>query len=144
MPQVLVDTSVLYAAAYPRDRSHDDALPILHGINDGTLPEGTILEFVLAETLNGLTRKAGHAIAVDFLNRIEANERFEIESLTAAQFATAKRLFRQYQRLSFVDASIVALAQASGVEYLYAFDDDFDGIEGLTRLATARNPYDPT
>ncbi len=144
MPQALVDTSVLYAAAYPRDRAHDDALPILHGINDGTLPEGTILEFVLAETLNGLTTKAGHAIAVDFLNRIEANERFEIKSLTAAQFATAKRLFRQHQGLSFVDASIVALAQASGVKYLYAFDDDFDGVDGLIRLATARNPYDPT
>lgn len=33
MPRALVDTSVLFAAAYRRDSAHEDALPILRGID---------------------------------------------------------------------------------------------------------------
>lgn len=143
MPRALVDTTVLFAAAYRHDGTHDDALPILTGIDTADLPEAVILECVLAETLNGLTTHAGHDAAVDFLDRIEENTRFHIESLTADAFATAKALFRQYERFSFVDACIVAYMQAEGFGYLYAFDDDFDAAADVYRLNTATNPYQP-
>ncbi len=39
MPRALVDTSVLFAAVYQRDSAHADALPILRGTDDGSLPE---------------------------------------------------------------------------------------------------------
>jgi predicted nucleic acid-binding protein len=55
MPRALVDTTVLFAAAHRRDSAHEDALPILQGIDTGALPEAVVLEYVLAETLNGLT-----------------------------------------------------------------------------------------
>lgn len=143
MPRALVDTTVLFAAAYRRDGTHDDALPILTGIDAAELPEAVILDYVLAETLNGLTTHAGHYAAVDFLDRVEENTRFHIESLTADAFATAKALFRQYERFSFVDACIVAYMQAEGLGYLYAFDDDFDVAADVYRLDTATNPYQP-
>ena len=143
MPRALVDTTVLFAAAYRRDSAHDDALPILTGVDTGDLPEAVILDYVLAETLNGLTTHAGHDGAVDFLDRVEENARFHIDSLTADAFATAKALFRQHERFSFVDACIVAYMQAEGLGYLYAFDDDFDVAEDVYRLDVATNPYRP-
>lgn len=143
MPRALVDTTVLFAAAYRQDGSHDDALPILHGIDDGTLPEAVVLDYVLAETLHGLVTHAGHETAVDFLDRIEANPRFHLDALTTDAFATGKAVFRQHDPLSFVDACLVAYLHAEGLGYLYAFDDDFDAIEGCSRLDTATNPYDP-
>jgi len=45
MPRALVDTTVLFAAAYRRDGAHDDALPILRGIDTGTLPEAVVLDY---------------------------------------------------------------------------------------------------
>jgi hypothetical protein len=102
-----------------------------------------ILDYVLAETLNGLTTHAGHDAAVDFLDRIEENARFHIDSLNADELATTKALFRQYEQFSFVDASIVAYMQAEGLGYLYAFDDDFDAASDVYRLDTATNPYHP-
>ncbi|GAB3037420.1 PIN domain-containing protein [Natronobiforma cellulositropha] len=108
MPRALIDTTVLFAAAYRRDGTHDEALPILVGIDTADLPAVVILEYVLAETLNGLMTHAGHDAAVDFLDRIAENTRFHIDSLTADEFAAAKALFRQYERFSFVDASIVS------------------------------------
>ncbi|WP_331234175.1 PIN domain-containing protein [Natronorarus salvus] len=143
MPRALVDTTVLFAAAYRRDGAHRDALPILRGIDTADLPEAVILDYVLAETLNGLTTHAGHDAAVDFLDRIEENTRFHLDSLTADAFATAKALFRQFERFSFVDACIVAYMQTEGPGYLYAFDDDFDIAEDVYRLDTATNPYQP-
>ena len=143
MPRALVDTTVLFAAAYRRDGAHDDALPILQGVDDGTLPEAVVLDYVLAETLNGLTTHAGHDAATDFLDRVEENSRFHIDSLTGDEFATGKALFRQYERFSFVDACIVAYMQTEGLGYLYAFDDDFDVVEDVYRLDTPTNPYQP-
>ncbi|AAG20837.1 MULTISPECIES: PIN domain-containing protein [Halobacterium] len=144
MPRALIDTSVLFAAAYKRDDSHDTALPALHGIDTGTLPEAVVLDYVLAETLNGLTTHAGHDAAVDLLDRIEENARFHIDSLTTSALATGKALFRQHEPLSFVDACIVAYMQTEGLGHLYAFDDDFDAVEDIYRLGTATNPYNST
>ena len=143
MPRALVDTSVLFAAAYRRDSAHDDGLAILRGIDTAALPEAVVLDYVLAETLNGLTTHAGHDAGVDFLDRVEENARFHLDSLTADGLATAKALFRQYEGFSFVDASLVAYMQTEGLGYLYAFDDDFDAAEDVYRLDTATNPYQP-
>ena len=144
MPRALIDTTVLFAAAYRRDSAHGDALPILRGIDDGSLPEAVVLDYVLAETLNGLTTHAGHDAAVDLLDRLEENARFHIDSLSADAFASGKALFRQHGPLSFVDACIVAYMQTEGLGYLYAFDNDFDAADGVYRLDTATDPYEPS
>ncbi|WP_101298360.1 type II toxin-antitoxin system VapC family toxin [Halegenticoccus soli] len=141
MRRALVDTTVLFAAVYPRDAHHESALPILKGVDGGDLPEAIVLDYVLAETLNGLVRKASHDSAVDFLRRIEENSRFHPGRLTAESFARAKSVFRAYPGLSFVDAALVAHAQDEGIAYLYAFDDDFDAVDDLYRLDTATDPY---
>jgi predicted nucleic acid-binding protein len=143
MPRALIDTTVLFAAAYRRDSRHDDALPVLRGVDDGSLPEAVVLDYVLAETLNGVLTHTGHEVAVDFLDRIEENARFHIESLDNDTLSTGKALFRQHSTLSFVDACIVASMQTEEIEYLYAFDDDFDAAADVIRLETATNPYDP-
>ena len=143
MPRALVDTTVLFAAAYRRDSAHEDAIPILRGIDAADLPEAVIIDYVLAESLNGLTSHAGHESAVDFLNRLEENTRYHIDSLTADAFATAKALFRQYERLSFVDACLIAYMQVESLGYLYAFDHDFDVADDVYRLETASNPCKP-
>lgn len=144
MPRAVVDTSVLFAAAYRRDANHDDALALLQGFDSGDLPEAVLLDYVLAETVNGLLTHAGHEKSVDFLDRIEENSRFHVVSLSSDAFAAAKSLFRRYEPVSLVDACIVAYMQTNDISYLYAFDDDFDRIDGCSRLASATNPYEPT
>lgn len=143
MPRALFDTTVLYASVYRRDSKHDDALPILKGVDEGSLPEAVVLDYVLAEALNGLVTHAGHKAATDFLDRIEENARFHVESLNTDAFVSAKALFRRHESFSFVDACIVAYMQAEGLGYLYAFDDDFDAADDVYRLDRATNPYDP-
>lgn len=61
MPRALVDTSVLFAAAYRRDSAHGDALPILKGIDTADLPEAVILDY--ADTSS--VREVGRADVPD-------------------------------------------------------------------------------
>lgn len=102
-----------------------------------------MLDYVLAETLNGLTTHAGHDAATDYLDRIKENTRFHIDSLTGDAFAAGKALFRQYEQFSFVDACVVAYMQTEGLGYLYPFDDDFDAAADVYCHDTATNPYQP-
>lgn len=139
--RALVDTSVLFASAYRRDADHSVAREILAGVDEGRLPVGVVVDYVLAETLNGLTRVVGDGAAVEFLNRLEQNERFQIERLTATEFGRAGERFRRYEGLSFVDGAIAAFAAENGVDYLYALDDDFDRVESLSRLDRSVDPY---
>lgn len=143
MPRALLDTTVLFAGAYRRDGMHEQALPIVRGIDAGDLPEAVVIEFVLAETLNGLATHAGHEAAVDLLDRIEENTRFHVETLGRDTVATAKARFRSTEAFSFVDACLVAYMETEGLGYLYAFDDDFDRVSDVYRLETATNPYEP-
>jgi hypothetical protein len=141
MPEAVVDTTVLFAAAYPRDTRHEDGLGIVHGIDDGRLPEGVVVGYVLAETLNGLNERAGSRLADEFLTRLEENERFHLRHTNAGQFADAKALFRRYENLSFVDSLIVAYMRDEGIDYLYSFDDAFDATE--VRRIDGGNPFKP-
>lgn len=140
MQLALLDTSVLFGATYRRDSTREDAEPILRGVDDGTLPEAVVIDYVLAETLNSLTNKAGHDAAVDFLRRVESNVRFNVETITRDTFAAAKAEFRRHEPFSFVDACLVAHARATDLTYLYSFDDDFEAVDGITRLETPDDP----
>ena len=143
MAVAALDTTVLYAAADANDERHEDALPILRGIDAGSLPEGDVIEFVLGETLNGVVRNLSHGSAVDYLDRIEANGRFDISRLTTDAFATGKAIFRQRSQLSLVDGLIVGHMRDRGIRYLYSFDSGFDGIDDVTRLTRPENPFQP-
>ena len=143
MAVAALDTTVLYAAADASDLRHDDGLAIVSGVDEGSLPEGAVVDYVLGETLNGLVRNISHGSAVDYLDRIETNGRFEVDRLTTEAFASGKAVFRQHERLSLVDGLIVGYMRGRGLEYIYSFDAGFDGIGGITRLSTADNPYAP-
>lgn len=143
VPLAVLDTTVLYAGADASDARHDEALPILRGVDDGSLPEGSVVDFVLGETLNGLVRNVSHASAVDYLDRLEANARFDIDRPNADAFATGKDVFRRHRRLSLVDGLVVGYMRERDLEFIYSFDAGFDGVGGVTRLSTADDPYAP-
>lgn len=92
--------------------------------------------------LNYLQARSTHAVAVETLDALVESRGFELVYTPKADFDAGRSLFRAYDRLSLTDAVIAASVEGSGIEYLYSFDDDFDGVEGVIRLATAENPFE--
>lgn len=142
MARALLDTNVLFASASARDEYHEPGRAIVGGIDHGELPAAAVSDYVVAEILNLANEKLGSEIANGLLDRLIEASNFEVTQVTQSDFVTGQGLFRRHPRLSFVDATIVAYAERTGIEYLYSFDSDFDSFDHLTRLETPANPYE--
>jgi uncharacterized protein len=135
-PAALVDSVVLIAASHRRDQNHAHALPILMAADEGKIPPLALTDFILAETLNFLTKKGGSAIGRDALRRLEASQGFEIHRTTDQVYHQAKNeIYHTHDGLSFVDALIVAFMNQTRREWIYSFDEGFDRVAGITRAA---------
>lgn len=141
MATALVDSNVLIAARLSRDQNHDSARDIVRAMDEGELPVGRVTSGALAEVLNYLQTRSDHAAAVETLDALVESVGFDVDRTTKSDFDAARSLFRQYEGLSFTDATIVAYMRRVEIEYVYSFDDDFDGIDGVDRLNAATNPF---
>jgi len=128
-----IDSVVLIGAFYRNDQWHAQAVPIINEIDSGS-DHAIITDFILAEVLNFLHQKAGHAAAMETLRALEAAENITIVRVTDDQFSAGKACFERFPRLSLVDALTVACMKDRDISRIYSFDSDFDGIEGIVRL----------
>lgn len=141
--QALVDTGVLFAAFHRRDEAHDTGLSVVRGADRDELPRLTVLDFVLAETMNALTRQLVPDDARRALEMLETSVGFDLVRTSNAVWSRGLATYRDIDRLSLVDAVLVAFCGEHGCRYLYSFDTGFDSIEGVTRLNTNVDPYAP-
>jgi predicted nucleic acid-binding protein len=141
MAVAVVDTGVLIGMADSDDRHHDTSTAIVRGMDRGELPTGHVTNYVVLETLNWIQSRHRHATATETYSRLKQSMGFELCQAPQKDFTTAAELFQTYDGFSFGDATIAAYMQRTGIEYLYSFDDDFDVLDGVTRLDTATNPY---
>ena len=143
MAVAVVDSNILidYKDTSQTTR-HERAEEIVYGIDSGALPTARVTNYVLLESLNWIHERQRHDIAVDLRSRLADSAGFELVQCAQKDFHRAGELFEGHERLSFGDATIAAYMERTGIEYLYSFDDDYDGIEGISRQETAENPFD--
>lgn len=140
MPDAVVDTGVLIGRADESDHHHELATGIVRGMDHGELPTGRVTNYVVLETLNWISERKRHETAVDVFERLKGSAGFEIHQAARKDFGRAVEYFETYEGLSFGDATIVAYMEREELEYLYAFDGDFDVIEWINRLETPDDP----
>lgn len=142
MAVAVVDSNVLidYKDTSSEAR-HEKAERIVSAIDGGDLPTARITNYVLLESLNWIHERQRHDIAIDLQRRLTDSAGFELVHCAQKDFTRAVELFEAYENLAFGDATIVAYMDREGIDYLYSFDDDFDAVEGITRLDTAADPF---
>lgn len=141
MGRALVDATAVIAFADPDDDNHARGEEIVRGIDRGELVTGVIVHEALLEVLNFLNERLGPVKAEALLDSLEESAHFRLPYGPRGNVGRGRALFRQYPGLSFGDAMQVAYMESEGIEHIYSFDDDFDGIDGVTRLNTATNPF---
>lgn len=141
MAVAFLDTNVIAAATSARDANHSFGRAIVDGVDSGELPRGRTTNYVIAELLNFIHSRFGHQLAIEVYERLGQASRFRLEHAPKRDFEQATEIFSKFDRLTFVDATIIAYMRREGMTYLYSFDADFDGIEGITRLTVAENPF---
>jgi len=127
-----IDSSFWIALTYPRDARHADAEALLkrHGSTDLVTSD-----LIRGETWTWLNRRAGHASAVRFLDRLERTKRLEIVTVTPEIERQALAWLRRHdeRRYSFVDATSFLLMRSLRIRDALAFDGDFTAA-GFTEL----------
>lgn len=141
MPVTFIDSNVLIAAGIARDSNHETGLEILQGIDGGELPRARLSNYVTAEILNYMHARGCHSAGLEFYDHLSIADGFEVVHAAKQDYHGALALFDRHPKLSFVDATIISYMRREEITYLYSFDDDFDGIEGITRLNVAEDPY---
>ncbi|TKX73473.1 PIN domain-containing protein [Halorubrum sp. GN11_10-6_MGM] len=141
MAVTIVDTGVLIGLADVDDDHHDTAMEIVRGMDHGDLPTGQVTNYIVLETLNWIHSRKRHEKAIETYERLNQSAGFEVLHAAQKDFSSALDLFETYDGLSFGDATIAAYIQRKDIEYLYSFDDDFDALDGITRLETPDNPF---
>ncbi|WP_311172574.1 type II toxin-antitoxin system VapC family toxin [Halobellus ordinarius] len=132
---VLVDTGVLYADHDTDATRHESAAAALEAVYDGEMGHPYISDYVFDEAITLARRRTGSfASAKQLSDRLRGAGAFpavfEMIRVSAAVFDDAVTIFERYddQRLSFTDATTIALAERHGIDRVLSFDDDFDGI----------------
>lgn len=132
---VLVDTGVLYADHDVDASRHDTASGALDATYDGEFGMPFVSDYVYDEAVTLTLVRAGSFSAAKRLGeRLRGVDpypsAYEMLHVSAAVFADAVDAFERYddQRLSFTDATTVALCRRHDVDRVLSFDDDFDGI----------------
>ena len=141
MAVAVVDTGVLIGMVDTDDQHHDGAMEIVREIDHGTLPTGRETNYELLKTLNWIHTRKRHQKAVDTYSRLNQSAGFELVHAAQKDFTNAIDRFKTRDGLAFGDATIAAYMDREGIEYIYSFDNDFDSVDGITRLDTAENPF---
>lgn len=143
MAVAVVDSNVLidYKNTGHGDRSRR-ADEIVHAVDRGDLPTCRIPDAVLLESLNWIHKRQRHDIAVDLRRRLSESSGFELVPTAAKDRNRAIELFEIHDGLAFGDAAIAAYMERTEIEYLFSFDDDFDALDDVTRLASAVDPFE--
>lgn len=141
MARALLDATVVIAFADTDDEDHERGTETVRAVDLGELPEGVVTNDALLEILNFVHDRKGQLMATDLLDRLVEGAHFRLPYSPKENYGIGRSLFRRYDRLSFGDAMQVAYMQGEGVEYIYSFDDDFDAVDGITRLETANDPF---
>lgn len=123
------------------DRRHELAERIVYAVDSGDLPTARVTNYVLLASLNWIHERQRHDVAVDLRKRLAESAGFELVHSAQKDFYRAVELFETHERLAFGDATTVAYMKREGIEHVYSFDDDFDVIEGITRLDTPDSPF---
>jgi predicted nucleic acid-binding protein len=125
MSTLLIDTSALHALNYARDDCHSQALAYFKSLAGRVKP--ILTEWVFVETMNLTKARLGPAYAIAFGRQLKTSQTFYSLILTDIDKRATWDIFEQYQdkQWSYVDCSLLAVAQRLRIKRIFAFDHHF-------------------
>ena len=128
---VFIDTGIFVAARNSRDINHKKAKSLLRKALLGEWGEVFTSSYIFDEAVTlALVRTKRPEIAVDIGNFILSSTTIRMLFVDKETFRLAWKIFRNYadRRLSFTDATSIALMRLHKIGYIMSFDRHFDGI----------------
>lgn len=136
MSTLLIDTSALFALNYARDDHHTDAVHHFKLLVGRVKP--IITEWVFIETMSLIKTRLGPRYAIAFGRQLKASKAFYPLILTDEDKQTTWAIFERYadKDWSYIDCSLLAVAQRLKLQRIFTFDHHFRqmGLEVVPNL----------
>lgn len=133
---VFIDTGIFVAARNKRDMNHRRAVNLLKEALKGSYEAMYTSDYIFNEAVTvALMRTRNPKIAIDIGNFILSSKRLQIINIDRAIFNEAWNIFIKYagRKISFTDATSIAIMKRHNIDYIISFDKHFDGI--VSRIA---------
>lgn len=123
---IFLDTSAFLALENRKDQYHSRALLFRKSLLESKESLVTS-DYVLDESYTIIRLRAGHKIAVQFGEMIQATRLIEIKYLTKGYLQDAWHIFKSFsdKEFSFTDCTSFALMEALQIETAFTFDSHF-------------------
>ena len=128
---VFIDTGIFVAARNKRDVNHKRAVNLLRAALKGDYGAIYTSDYVFDEAVTvALVRTGKPDIAIDIGNFILSSKRLRIIHVNKTIFEEAWNVSIRYseKKLSFTDATSIAIMRMYNINYIMSFDRHFDGI----------------
>jgi len=124
---IFVDTTIWVAAIDKKDELHNDGKATVNAIVANELPLAVVTDYVLDEVMTILKRRGVPVRQiVDSINAIIKSPRVEVVFIDDSLFVKGLIIFSKYEKLSFTDATTLAVMQKYKIKEIYSHDSDFD------------------
>jgi len=122
---MLIDTSALHALNYARDDNHPRAVDYFKVLAGRVKP--ILTEWIFVETMNLTKARLGPEYAIAFGRQLKASKAFYPLILIDADKQAAWNIFEQYndKQWSYIDCSLLAVAQRLKIKRVFTFDRHF-------------------
>lgn len=130
----LIDTAVFIAAYFPKEVHHKDAKEIVTAIQTQRIREALITDYILDETVTFVRARAGAEASNRVLDTLLSSPNLKLLKINKNHFEAGIAFFKRYDKLSFTDATTVAIMKDKGINLIYSFDSDFDAVPGIARM----------
>ena len=123
---IFIDTSAFLALENRKDEYHKRALMFRDSLLESEESLVTS-DYVLDESYTIIRLRAGHKIAVQFGEMIQATGLIEIKYLTKEILREAWHIFKSFsdKEFSFTDCTCFALMETLKIKTAFTFDDHF-------------------
>ncbi|MGI8605007.1 MAG: type II toxin-antitoxin system VapC family toxin [Verrucomicrobiales bacterium] len=121
--EVFVDTHAFYCVMSRNDRQHDRAKSLLQSMT--AVPVTT--DWIVGETVNLLTARRKHHVAMRFLDYLDASDGLRIVHVDAARFDRARELIRVHREheFPFTDCTSFVVMKEFGMHDVLTNDRHF-------------------
>ena len=125
---IIIDADVLIAFFRKEDQVHNRATELFNDIEESA----GITTVTLSEVLTFIKGWDGGTRAKEVWNKIEAAD---IEVLEIKEVLEDIIYFiEKFDKISFGDASSIAITKKFNIQKIYSFDSDFDLVPGIQRI----------
>ncbi len=125
MKQLFIDSSAWLALESSRDQYHDIALAFAQ--KEARQFQWVTTNWILSETVTLLRRRANHAVAIRFMERLRASKKLRIVRIETPHEELAWVIFKRYndKDFGFVDCTSLAIMEIHGINHAFTFDHHF-------------------